>query len=282
MTDLLSIAAFAADQLIRPTSSFTFSFISTEFGPIVQILETEPIVTTVSQIIAEMRQANANAITAFNATSDLQAEAVAESAKRTGRVSAGGPSYRVATSAALTEVNAIWLPKAKMADVRNDQAREAALPRRAHKMAKTGGRQTPDMLESLMAYFTAPHALAAATAIYTLPCKVSAKEATEILAGHGITADASEVRTLIKSINPGSGRAGGRPRKVRVGTTFGKGHSASHVSTYVPFPGVPTQVSTMGASMAHGFNRGLVVGKGGISHAEQVERDLFNAAARKA
>lgn len=39
MFDVLSIAVFAAEQLIREVSEMEFTFVLTKFGPIVQIEE---------------------------------------------------------------------------------------------------------------------------------------------------------------------------------------------------------------------------------------------------
>lgn len=151
----------------------------------------------------------------------------------------------------------------KLADrVSNDTKREFSLPRRAMSMASSRGRVTPDMVSSLMSFFREDmETLAHHLRLSFLPEKISAKEALPIL--ERIASErriapptGADVAAVIRAANPGSGHAGGRPRKVRTFTGTLSGHSRPYTSTAIVEPSVPTQVSRVTDLPAPTFGAG--------------------------
>ena len=146
--------------------------------------------------------------------------------------------------------------------VSNDTKREFSLPRRAMSMASSRGRITPDMVSSLMSFFREDmESLAHHLRLSFLPEKISAKEALPIL--ERIASErriapptAADVSAVIRVANPGSGHAGGRPRKVRTFTGTLSGHSRLYASTAIVEPSVPSQTSRMPAVPAPTFGAG--------------------------
>lgn len=227
MTDILSLAAFAADQLTGPVSSFTAEFAVAADWFIIEIKETT--VSHTSTIIAEMRKANSDAIASHNdkmATKDWWAKQGTILPSPLPKVR---PALATAKGRSEAQMTAqLLLVGTKDVD-RNMLKREASLPRRAMSMAASRGRVTPDGFESVMRYFANPGSMAQGLLASFLPEKVSTEQAkallsdpfvVDVIEGFGVKVPAAkEAVALVK--NPSSGRGGGAPGRVIIadGTT---------------------------------------------------------------
>ena len=180
--------------------------------------------------VAEMRAANAQAIAAQAEESAERLDAYRKRSMRNRRwsvvsgeataVAQQGPNQRAAERAA----DRILRSSENRVD--NNAYRGSRLPRIAASMAAGGkGRLTADTAAQFVSSFSSQFPLAQRLAAAFLPQKVAHKDAEAILvrlAGErGFTfdpkdkGDAVAFRALMREVNPGSGRAGGRPRKVR-------------------------------------------------------------------
>lgn len=268
MTDLLSIAAFAADQLIRPTSEFTFTYLRfSANGFLVEIdtTEEEKNVTRTAQILAEMRAENAVAIAAHNAkTADIDSDPDAKDRIRYRRSSGlGFPIQR--TTSRLTEsqaaVKSLILKGAEWGNDRNVSTLVTKIVARQNgqlKYASRPGRTTPDMLASLMAFFQSPSDLAhSALLANTVAGQVPASLVKSVLSD-GFVIDVIEgfgmqvptTKEMTKTLSAGVTRYGrglgrGRPRKTvttvnpTVVAAGGSGHSRVYSSDALPMGRIP-------------------------------------------
>lgn len=175
--DALSIATYAADQIVADEDrsanlELIIDFAIADAGWMVQLvsLRKETSVSRTAQILAEARQANTEAINAFNARLSSPEWAPKHSGER--------------TTARLTseqEVAKQILLKGSEAWNMNAVKREHQLPRRALSMASSKGRCTPDMLDSLMRFFRNPSDMAHTLLLSFLPEQVSTKQANDLL-----------------------------------------------------------------------------------------------------
>lgn len=177
--------------------------------------------------------------------------AVGQKALKTagGLPSLSGERYPLFYPSGRSEANVGAYKLAGWAERTNAECRESTLGRRATYMCASRGRVVPNMLESLLAYFGNPSELSSRVLASFLPEKVSAKEAKALvpsLISHVRTLPPTdaEISALIRSINPGSGHAGGRPRKVRTYIGTLAGHSRTFASDAVPAPSTPSQQGT--------------------------------------
>lgn len=185
--------------------------------------------------VAEMRAENAAALAS---AAEASAEAHAEWVKRCKRnrrwsVTSGEATATAQLPAAqkMNERAADRILRNSMDRVSNDEYRAQRLPRLAQGMASRKGRPAnPDTAAQFVSSFSSQFPMVQRLAMAFLPEKIAHKDAEAIvsrLAGErGFTfdpkdkADAAAFRALMASVNPGSGRAGGRPRKVRAGSVF--------------------------------------------------------------
>jgi hypothetical protein len=262
--DALSIATYAADQILAETDRSASSlelivdFASTDFGWLVELISLTPM-SKAQTIIAEMRAADA-------AHAARNAEKLAEGTMK------GLPKerYPLATSAGRRDAllaETVILKGCGMYDRNNDATKlTAAVKRVNNKFRSKAGRQTPDNLASLLAFFAENIGNITEQALVTaLPVKVSDKQAKAMLAEvafmegfPGVNGPVSlptspaEIRALVKSVNPGSGRAGGRPRKVRLTDRWDAGLAPIH--TCHDLSGIPT--SEAGTAAGAGRDQG--------------------------
>lgn len=232
MTDLLSIAAFSADQLClsvmpgasAPDMQMDVDYVLFEGSPIVQVNNYRKVATMsrTAQILAEMRSDNADVIQTFSDSVDEVVEANGKRMRRDGVIRTGGPRYVLSTGKGRSE--ALVVAGTLLAGTEtwsmNNAKRDHSLPRRALSMASSKGRCTPDMLASLMAFFSNPGDMAQTLLVSFLPTKVGTDQAKALLAdtfvvdvieGLGFKVPtATEAVKLVK--NPSTSRTGGARR----------------------------------------------------------------------
>lgn len=248
--DALSIATYAADQIIADDDrssnlELVVDFAVTDFGWMVQLVSLNKVNRT-SQILAEMRASNAAAIAGFNESVDETVATAGKRMRREGVIRAAGPRYGLNYGSmrqdASSTANLILKGCDEVIGFSNNLRREFSLPRRAMSMASSRGRCTPDMLDSLMAFFGNPSSLASHLLASFLPERPTYARLVTYLADNGIEATADEIKALklFGGNRATSGAKGGRPRKVRTVESFGHGHSRAYHSDAVvdsPIPG---------------------------------------------
>lgn len=182
--------------------------------------------TRTAQILAEMRSDNTATIKAFNESIDEVVEAKGRRMRRNGVVRTGGSRYALATSKGRSDANltsTILLKGTETFD-RNAAKREHQLPARALSMASSRGRVRPDMLESLMAFFSSPGDMAHHLLLSFLPVRVASTQAKDLLAdpfvvdvieGLGVKVP-TNMANLVRSINPANTHAGRAPSRLLI------------------------------------------------------------------
>lgn len=181
-------------------------------------------------LVAEMRAQNATALISAAAESAERHERYVARSIRNRRWSVvSGEATATAAQAASVRVlerKADRILRSSEQRVSNDEYRANRLPRIAAGMTSRKGRPAnPDVAEQFVSSFGSQFPVAQRLAAAFLPEKISQKDAVAVvsrLAGErGFTfdptdkGDMSALREAMRIANPGSGRAGGRPRKVR-------------------------------------------------------------------
>lgn len=181
-------------------------------------------------LVAEMRAQNAAALVSAAAESAERHERYVARSIRNRRwsVVSGEATATAAQGASvrLLERKADRILRSSEQRVSNDEYRASRLPRIAQGMTSRKGRPAnPDVAEQFVSSFGSQFPVAQRLAAAFLPEKISQKDAVAVvsrLAGErGFTfdptdkGDMSALREAMRIANPGSGRAGGRPRKVR-------------------------------------------------------------------
>lgn len=257
--DALSIATFAADQLTigfrDVILTMNVDYMVFEGSPIVElsnlhnireIEEENAVTTTTAQILAEMRANNRAAIQTFTESVDETVATAGKQMRRNGVIKAGGPRYGLTYSSfradAATTAHVLLKGTEDVIGFSNNVRREFSLPRRALSMASSRGRCTPDMLDSLMAFFGNPSSMASHLLASFLPERPSYPALVTYLADNGIEASTAEIKALklFGGNRAVGGAKGGRPRKVRTAESFGQGHKRPYVSAAAvdgPIPG---------------------------------------------
>ena len=255
--DALGLAAYAAAQLPDPTitdpSYLEFLFVPTGFGPIVEILVLEilcadneisdaccqPIANGSYAHSSECGNSTANPAygqekpvsQAKTIIAEMRAADAAHAARNAEKLAQGTMKGlpRIPTTAKLTEgqqtAKAVLLKGTENVLDRNAMKREHSLPRRAMSMASRKGRITPDMLDSLMAFFRNPAEMAQGLLLSFLPTKVALADAKALVAeratleGWGEAATAAlltDLPAILRGINPSTGRNGRAPSRLLI------------------------------------------------------------------
>lgn len=202
-----------------------------------------------SNIVKAARRKNTKAIENFTSTVD---ERVEQSVKA-GIV--GKEKYALATASGRKEAAVIAATLLRedqfKQNMLNDEKKLVEAVRRFNnKFRSKNGRSNHDMLEALLSFFCENHDdLLEQALVSALPVKVSLAQAKalisdpfvrDVIEGRGFAVPtASELPALIRSINPSTSHAGGRPRKVRLVSEFGQGHSRDYVSNALPAGRIP-------------------------------------------
>lgn len=235
MTDLLSIATFATDQLLHSGgfAGFTITFVITSDGPIVEIsdlsrwtyMEVANMSTSrTAAILAEMKRDNHEAVMTFCDEVDERVEVKGRRMRREGVIRTGEGRYSLSTGSGRSEATAIaqtlLVGAQDVVGFSNNLRREFSLPKRALSMASSKGRCTPDMLASLMSFFSNPGDMAHTLLASFLPTKVSTADASTLLSdpfvvdvieGLGFTLPTpAQAVKMVK--NPCTSRSGGARR----------------------------------------------------------------------
>lgn len=179
-----------------------------------------------AEILAEMRSSNATMINAFTESVDEVVETQGRRMRRNGVIRTGGSRYGLSTGKGRSEANlttTILLKGTETFD-RNATKVEHKLPARALSMASSRGRVRPDMLESLMAFFSNPGDMAHHLLLSFLPVRVASAQAKDLLTdpfvvdvieGLGVEVP-TNMAGLVRSINPANTHAGRAPSRVLI------------------------------------------------------------------